>query len=78
MLISIGKYIQSVMTGPFRSDHTGKTFAALGALHSVSSIVSTAVYNEIYPITLPIWPGICFIAGASLYVVPLVLIWYVT
>ena len=53
-------------------------FAAVGALQSISGILGTTTYNTIYPLTLQVWAGLCFIIGAVITAAPIGLVRYYT
>ena len=53
----------------------GRMFAAVGFLQSISGIVGTLLYNNLYPLTLDVWPGLCFLLGAVITIIPIGMTW---
>ncbi len=49
----------------------GAMFAFLGSLGSLSGITGTTLYNNIYPLTLKFWPGLCFLLGVIISIIPM-------
>lgn len=56
---------------------SGKIFAILGSMQSINGIIGSTIYLRLYPATVKFWPGLCFVIGGVVSVIPLSLIWYV-
>ncbi len=45
----------------------GKTFSLLSSLETVSNLMGTVMFTNLYSLTLPLWPGAAFIIESGVY-----------
>ena len=50
---------------------TGQVFAVFAGMQALAEIVSSTLFNNLYPYTLHFWNGLCFLIGAVLCLVPI-------
>ena len=57
---------------------TGKILGLIASIESLSLLLAAGLYNyTLYPRTVDVWPGFCYFVGASIMVVPVLLVWSV-
>ncbi|CAB3409417.1 unnamed protein product [Caenorhabditis bovis] len=56
------------------NNEQGKIFSVLALLEGVTTLVATAIYNNVYPKTLLVFPGLLYVISAALLVIPLIVI----
>ncbi|XP_054481129.1 solute carrier family 46 member 3 [Anoplopoma fimbria] len=73
MLLSIMPFpvLRSMISKIISKSEQGALFACLSFLESLTSNVSTAVFNSVYAVTLKWFPGFTFLLSAGLCVIPL-------
>lgn len=70
--------VRSMLSKITPSDQQGIMFSGLSVIEASCIIVSSSLYNSLFPLTYSIYPGLCFfmIGACSILVIPLMLFLY--
>ncbi|CAL1533733.1 unnamed protein product [Lymnaea stagnalis] len=69
--------LRATMSSLVAVDEQGRLFGVIAASESVISLLASVLFNELYPATYDIYPGLCYMLGAGLVITVLFLVIYV-
>ncbi|XP_012935892.1 proton-coupled folate transporter isoform X2 [Aplysia californica] len=68
--------IRAMMSSMVSQDEQGRLFGIVAASESIITLIASVLFNELYPATVHIFPGLCYMLGAGLILLMFLLILY--
>ncbi|XP_055341751.1 proton-coupled folate transporter-like [Paramacrobiotus metropolitanus] len=69
--------IRSLLSGMVRRNEIGKVMSLISSLHSVTPLLGSLIFTNVFAATSAWWPGFCFVLGAFMMVPVLAIFAYV-
>ncbi|ESO94309.1 hypothetical protein LOTGIDRAFT_232543 [Lottia gigantea] len=68
--------LRSLVSSLVDKNEHGRLFGLIASLESIASLIATLLFNEVYPASLPFFPGLCFILAAVIVCVGGCIVWW--
>ncbi|XP_041353727.1 proton-coupled folate transporter-like [Gigantopelta aegis] len=68
--------VRSLMSGMVEKNEQGRLFSILAVAENIAALLASLMFNELYPATLHIMPGFCFLLAAGITVIGFCIVLY--
>ncbi|CAI4228422.1 unnamed protein product [Auanema sp. JU1783] len=72
----VSSSLRSFLSSLIMNNEQGKMFSLIALLEGITSLAATSIYNNVYPLTLSFFPGLCYLASAVLLLPSLTILGY--